>query len=76
MTPSIHPEVPDTQFVSPGRGLGIMQSTGWREVSGTAVSGVWVLEDDSRPDNLDHLRVRWRPQGTYDTPRARLSVFI
>ena len=24
-TPSVHPEVPDTRFASPGRGLGIRQ---------------------------------------------------
>ena len=62
---SIHPEVP------PGRGLGIRQSVGWREVCGTAGSGVWVLKGDSRgrmlPGNLDHLSVRWRKWGSYDT---------
>ena len=34
VTSSIHPEVPDTQFASPGRGLGIRQSVGWRKVCG------------------------------------------
>ena len=28
VTPSLHPEVPDTQCVSPGRGLGIRRSRG------------------------------------------------
>ena len=58
MTPSIHPEVPDSQFVPPGRGLGLRQSMGWRKVCGTAGSGIWVLKGDSRgrmpPANLDH----------------------
>ena len=36
VTPSLHPEVPDTQFVSPGRGMGIRQSMGWTKVCGTA----------------------------------------
>ena len=69
MTPSLHPEVPDTQFVSPRRGLGIRQSVGWRKVCGTAGSWVWVLKDDSRglPTNLDHLSVQRRKRGIYDT---------
>ena len=36
VTPSLHPEVPDTQYVSPGRGLGIRQSMGWTKVCETA----------------------------------------
>ena len=59
--PSLHREVPDTQFVSPGRGLGIRQSMGWTKVCETARSGIWVLKGDARtrmlPANLDHLRV-------------------
>ena len=39
----VQPEVSDTQFVSPGRGLGIRQSMGWEKVSHTAQSGIWVL---------------------------------
>ena len=30
VTPSIHLKVPDSQFVPPGRGLGLRQSMGWR----------------------------------------------
>ena len=60
-TPSVHPEVPDIQFVSPGRGLGIRQSMGWTKVCETARSGIWVLKGSARarmlPENLDHLRV-------------------
>ena len=29
VTPSLHPEVPDTRFTSPGRELGVRQSMGW-----------------------------------------------
>ena len=32
VTPSLHPEVPGIQFVSPGRGLDIRQSMGWTKV--------------------------------------------
>ena len=71
LTPSLHAEVPGTQYVSPGRGLGIKQSMGWTKVCGTARSGIWVLKGNARarmqPDNLDHLRVRWIPRGTYET---------
>ena len=35
VTPSLHPEVPGIQFVSPGRGLGIRQAMGWSKVCGT-----------------------------------------
>ena len=61
-TPSLHPEVSGIQFVSPGRGLDIRQSTR---------SGIWVLKGNARacmlPENLDHLRVRWISRGTYET---------
>ena len=61
VTPSLHQEVPDTQFVSPGRGLGIRQSMGWTKVCNTDRSGIWVLKGDSRTRtllaNLDRLRV-------------------
>ena len=70
-TPSAHPEVPDTQFVSPGRGVGIRQSIGWERVCGSAESGIWVLKGDARvrkqPANLDHLRVQWRQRGSCET---------
>ena len=71
VTPSLHPEVPDAQVVSPGRGMGIRQSMGWTKVCGTARLGIWVLKGDSRarmlPASLDRLRVEWRPQGSYET---------
>ena len=72
-TPSLHPEVPDTRFTSPGRGLGIRQSMGWTKVCETALSGIWVLKGNARtcmlPKNLDHLRVGFlgdhtRPPGS------------
>ena len=63
VTPSLHPEVPGIQFVSPGCGLDIRQSMGWTKVCGTTRSGIWVLKGDTRarmlPENLDHLRVGW-----------------
>ena len=40
VTPSLHQEVPDTRFASPGRGLGIRQSMGWTKVCETARSGI------------------------------------
>ena len=43
VTPSLHPEVPGIQFVSPGYGLDIRQSMGWTKVCGTTRSGIWVL---------------------------------
>ena len=71
VTPSLHPEVPGIQFVSPGYGLDIRQSMGWTKVCGTARSGIWVLKGNASarmfPANLDHLRVGWRKQGTYKT---------
>ena len=71
VTPSLHPEVPGIQFVSPGYGLDIRQSMGWTKVCGTARSGIWVLEGNARarmlPENLDHLRVRWISRGSYET---------
>ena len=47
VTPSLHPEVPGIQFVSPGRGLDIRQSMGWTKVCGTARSGIWVLKGNA-----------------------------
>ena len=71
VTPSLHPEVPGIQFVSPGCGLDIRQSMGWTKVCGTARSGIWVLKGNARtrmlPENLDHLRVRWISRGSYET---------
>ena len=64
-------EVPDTQFASPGRGLGIRLSMGWTKVCGTSQSGIWVLKGNARtcmfPANLDHLRVELMKRGTYKT---------
>ena len=81
VTPSLHPELPGIQFVSPGHGLDIKQSMCWTKV-GTARSGIWVLKGDASarmlPVNLDHLRVGWRKQSSYETAwvaKARLSVF-
>ena len=71
VTPSLHPEVPGIQFVSPGYGLDIRQSMGWTKVCGTTRSGIWVLKGNARtrmlPENLDHLRVGWISRGTYET---------
>ena len=71
VTPSLHPEVPGIQFVSPGYGLDIRQSMGCTKVCGTARSGIWVLKGNARarmlPENLDHLRVGWISRGTYET---------
>ena len=39
VTPSFDPEVPDTRFVSRGRGLGIRESMGWTKVCETVRSG-------------------------------------
>ena len=68
---SLHPEVPDSLFVSPGRGLDIRQSMGWTKVCSTTRSGIWVLKGNARArmllENLDHLRVRWISRGTYET---------
>ena len=44
VTPSSHSDVLDTEFVSPGRRLGIRQSMGWTKVCQTALSGIWVLK--------------------------------
>ena len=69
VTPSLHPEVPGIQFVSPGYGLDIRQSMGWTKVCGTTRSGIWVLKGNARtcmfPANLDHLRVEWMKRSTY-----------
>ena len=71
VTPSLHPEVPGIQFVSPGCGLDIRQSMGWTKVCGTTRSGIWVLKGIARtcmfPANLDHLQVEWMKRGTYKT---------
>ena len=48
VTPSLHPEVPGIQFVSPGYGLDIRHSMGWTKVCGTARSGIWVLKGIAR----------------------------
>ena len=48
VTPSLHPEVPGIQFVSPGRGLDIRRSMGWTKVCETARSGIWVLKGNAR----------------------------
>ena len=71
VTPALHLEVPDTRFASPGPGKGIRQLTGWTKVCQTAQSGIWVLKGNARtrmlPANLDHLRLKWRKQGSYET---------
>ena len=71
VTPSLHPEVPDSLSVSPGPGERIRQLMGWTKVCGTAQSGIWVLKGNAStcmfPANLDHLRVGWRKQGSYKT---------
>ena len=71
VTPSLHLEVPDTRFTSPGSGLGIRQSMGWTKVCHTARSGIGVLKGNARacmlPENLDHLRVGWISRGSYET---------
>ena len=71
VTPSLHPEVPETRFASLGRGLGIRKTTDWTKVCGTAQSGIWVVKGNARarvlPDNLDHLRVGWRSRGSHET---------
>ena len=71
VTPSLHPEVPDTRFASPGRGLGIRQSMGWTRVCATARWWSWVLKCNARtcmlPENVDHLRVGWISRGSYET---------
>ena len=70
-TPSLHPEVPDTQFALRGRGLGIKQSMGWTKACRTARSGIRVLKSNARtcllPENLDHLRMGWISRGSYET---------
>ena len=70
-TPSLHPEVPGIQLVSPENLLDIGQSTGWTKVCETARSGIWVLKGNARtfmfPANLDHLRVEWMKRGTCKT---------
>ena len=74
VTPSLHPEVPDSLFVSPGPGKRIRQLMGWTKVCGTTQSGIWVLKGNARtcmfPANLDYLRVGWWKQGSYKTARV------
>ena len=48
VTPSLHPEVPGIQVVSPGHGLDIRQSMGWTKVCQTARSGIWVMKGNAR----------------------------
>ena len=48
VTPSLHPEVPDSLFVSPGPGKRIRQLMGWTKVCGTTQSGIWVLKGNAR----------------------------
>ena len=71
VTPSVHPEVPDSVFVSPRPGKGSRQLMGWRKVCGTTRSGIWVLKGGARtrmlPANLHHLQVGWRTRGSYET---------
>ena len=80
MTPSIHWEVPDSQSVPPGCGVGLRQSMGWRKVCGTAGSGIWVLKGDSRgrmpPANLDHLNVQWRSRDHTTRPGSRQGTTV
>ena len=70
VTPSLHPEVLDSLSVSPGPGKRIRQLMGWTKVCGTAQSGIWVLKGNARarmlPENLGHLRVRWRFRASYE----------
>ena len=47
VTPSLHPEVPDSLFVSPGPGKRIRQLMGWTKVCGTTQSGIWVLKGNA-----------------------------
>ena len=73
----------DTQFVSPGRGLGIRQSMGWTKVCETVQSGIWVQKSDARarmfPDNLDHsggMDLSGIIRDCLGHARARLSLSI
>ena len=79
VTPSAHPEVLDIQFVSPGRGVDIRQSTGWERGVWHRTVGDLGAKDDARPRKLP-------PSGAMEAAgilrdrlghaRARLSVFI
>ena len=44
---------------------------GWTKVCGTTRSGIWVLKGNARarmlPENLDHHRVGWKSEGSYET---------
>ena len=70
-THSLRLEVPDTESVPPGYRLDIRQSMGCTKVCQTARSGIWLLKGNARtcmlPENLDHLRVGCRKQGSYET---------
>ena len=48
VTPSLHPEVPDSLSVSSGPGKRIRQLMGWTKVCGTTQSGIWVLKGNAR----------------------------
>ena len=84
VTPSLHPEVLDSLFVSPGPGKRIRQSMGWTKVCGTTQSGIWVLKGNARtcmlPENLDHPSGGMEEAGFIQDclgyARARLSVVI
>ena len=67
VTPSLHPQVPGIQFVSPGYGLDIRQSMGWTKVCGTTRSGIWVLKGNARACMFPAHLVGWRKQGSYET---------
>ena len=78
VAPSTHPKVPDTQYMSRWRRLGIRQSMGWERVCGSARSGIWVLHGDLKsrklPANLHHQSVRWRTGSTHDTALVHTRV--
>ena len=78
VAPSTHPKVPDTQYMSRGRRLGIRQSMGWEKVCGSARSGIWVLHGDLKsrmlPTNLHHQSVRWDGEHTHDTALVHTRV--
>ena len=53
---------------------------GWTKVCGTAKLGIWVLKGNARarmfPANLDHLRVEWKKQGSYETAWVTPGVVV
>ena len=55
VTPSVHLGVPESLFVTPGRGKGLRQQLGWKKVLGTADSGIWVLKGESRGYTLPSI---------------------